>query len=121
MLLIGGVCGSIFGGIIAVKGRRRAIFILSTTLIADWYILCIFDFFCLIFGRFLLGMLIGSFSVISPLYVREIAPKSIAGSIGMLNQGMACAGAMTAYIIAFIVPFNEDENSYTSNSWQYVL
>ena len=71
-------------------------------------------------GRLLLGVLIGSFSVVSPLYVREIAPKSIAGPIGILNQTMACVGAVFTFVLALFVPLSEDEEANTSDSWRMI-
>lgn len=73
------------------------------------------------FGRFFEGIVIGCFTVISPLFVKEISPKCIAGPLGAINQLMMTVGTGIALSLAFIVPTNDDVASYTSNSWRILF
>jgi MFS family permease len=47
-------------------------------------------------------------SSILPLYLNSIAPLSISGKIGSMNQVLTCLGVITAYALGFII--TEDKN-----------
>jgi MFS family permease len=57
----------------------------------------------LLAGRLLLGFVIGIMSSILPLYLNSIAPLSISGKIGSMNQVLTCFGVITAYTLGFII------------------
>jgi MFS family permease len=62
----------------------------------------------LLSGRLLLGFVVGIMSSILPLYLNSIAPLSISGKIGSMNQVLTCLGVITAYSLGFII--TEDKN-----------
>ena len=121
MIVVGAMAGSILGGIIAEKGRRKAVIILSMAFICDCFLLWVFDFFWLLIGRLILGIIIGSFWVVSPLYIREISPKSIAGPIWILNQVMVVLGSITSFIFGIFVPLKDDIDAETSDVWRFIF
>ena len=50
-------------------------------------------------GRFVTGMGVGSLSMIVPMYVAEIAPPEVRGSLVALQQLSICAGIMISFWI----------------------
>jgi len=54
-------------------------------------------------GRLLLGFIIGIMSSILPLYLNSIAPLSISGKIGSMNQLLTSFGVITAYSFGFLI------------------
>ncbi|MGF1473080.1 MAG: sugar porter family MFS transporter [Rubrobacteraceae bacterium] len=61
----------------------------------------------LIVLRLVLGRGVGLASVVVPLYISEISPQQVRGSLTSLNQLMITAGILLAYITAFALsPFD---------------
>ena len=85
---IGAAIGSIFGGKFAWIGRRLAMILLSIWFIFGTMITLVFNFYFLILGKFIIGIIWGVYSVIVPLFINEITPVSISGSLGAINQIM---------------------------------
>lgn len=50
-------------------------------------------------GRFVTGMGVGSLSMVVPMYVAEIAPPEVRGSLVALQQLSICAGIMVSFWI----------------------
>ena len=118
---IGAMIGALIGGPLAEKGRRQAIIILSILLIASSSLWLVFNFFWLFFGRLLQGIIVGCFTTVAPIYVSEIAPKSISGSLGMANQFMAATGTWIAFAIAFLAPTKDDDKTLSTNIWMVLF
>ncbi|KAJ0252482.1 hypothetical protein HA466_0116760, partial [Hirschfeldia incana] len=81
ILTLGGLVGAVFSGKISdVLGRKR-------------------DALWLDCGRFLLGIGVGIFSYVIPVYIAEIAPKHVRGSFVFANQLMQNFGLSLFFII----------------------
>ena len=61
------------------------------------------NFYSLVIFRFLQGFIVGAYSAVSPLYIMEIAPKEISGTLGSYNQLLVCFGCFFACIFAYIL------------------
>ncbi|WZZ86942.1 hypothetical protein YC2023_115521 [Brassica napus] len=88
IMTLGGLIGAVFSGKISdVLGRKRTMFLCEAFCATGW--LCIAlakDALGLDCGRFLLGIGVGIFSYVIPVYIAEIAPKHVRGSFVFANQ-----------------------------------
>lgn len=57
-------------------------------------------------SRLILGTMVGIQASILPLYLNSLAPVSVSGKIGSMNQLQTCFGVITAYILGFLI--NQD-------------
>jgi len=110
IILIGGVGGSIFGGFFAdYLGRKRTLFL--TVLLLFIATFCLYDaqsYGLIMFGRFIAGLAIGIGSVIAPLYIAEIAPKTHRGALVSLNQLMVTFGILVAFWVSYLYAGSAD-------------
>ena len=58
-------------------------------------------------SRLIYGVIVGVQSSILPLYLNSLAPVSVSGKIGSMNQLLTCYGVITAYLIGFAI--NQDK------------
>lgn len=103
-LLIGAIVGAGFSGSISDRwGRRRVVL-----LIAIVYIIGALgsafspDASMLVISRIVLGLAVGGSTALVPLYLSEMAPTHIRGTLASLNQLMITIGILVAYIINFL-------------------
>ena len=85
-------------------------FLTGLTLTATAY-----NLFQLITGRFLIGICIGIASFSAPLFISEIAPPSIRGSMVLLNGVAITAGQTLSFLASY---FLHDISSF---SWRIIL
>jgi len=103
--LIGTILGSIAVGKLSDKfGRRHVMFWLAllfsvsavgSAFAWDWYSLVVF--------RFIGGLGVGGASVVSPMYIAEIAPAKIRGRLVALAQLNLVLGILLAYVSNLII------------------
>jgi SP family galactose:H+ symporter-like MFS transporter len=102
-VLIGAVLGAVAGGILADRfGRRRMIILAGVifTLSAIGTSLA-GNIATLITGRIVVGIGIGIASFTSPMYMSEISPAKIRGSLVSINQLAVTIGIVVAYLIDY--------------------
>ncbi len=104
-VLIGTIIGAILGGRFADwLGRKRALvaigclFVVSSVLTAIAPTLATFIVF-----RILQGMAVGSASVVSPMYISEVAPPAVRGRLGFFFQFMITVGILVSYLVDYAV------------------
>jgi len=68
-------------------------------------------------GRICVGLGIGILSTTIPMYVSEMSPKSIRGSLGVLFQLAITIGLL----VAFLVDLAFEKASHQVNDWRYAL
>jgi SP family galactose:H+ symporter-like MFS transporter len=102
-VLMGAVIGAVVGGILADRfGRRRMIILAGIifTLSAIGTALAP-NINTLIVGRIIVGIAIGIASFTSPMYMSEISPKRIRGSLVSINQLAVTIGIVIAYLVDY--------------------
>jgi SP family galactose:H+ symporter-like MFS transporter len=102
-VLIGAVVGAVFGGLFADRfGRRRMIILAGIifTLSAIGTSLAP-NVGALVTGRIIVGIAIGMASFISPMYMSEISPTRIRGSLVSINQLAVTVGIVIAYLVDY--------------------
>lgn len=100
-VLFGAVTGAAAGGTLADRFGRRRIIIVAAIIFAlgalgtaaaptlTW----------LIAGRFVVGIAIGVASFTSPLYISEVSPAGVRGSLVSINQLALTGGIVIAYLV----------------------
>lgn len=99
-VLAGAFVGSFTGGSLADKFGRTKTFILDAIPLAVGAFLCTTaqSVQAMIIGRLLTGIGIGISSAIVPLYISEISPTEIRGTLGTVNQLFICIGILAALV-----------------------
>ncbi|XP_009610797.1 plastidic glucose transporter 4 [Nicotiana tabacum] len=99
-VLAGATVGSFTGGALADKFGRTKTFVLDAIPLAVGAFLCTTaqSVQAMIIGRLLTGIGIGISSAIVPLYISEISPTEIRGTLGTVNQLFICIGILAALV-----------------------
>ncbi|MEA3490565.1 MAG: sugar porter family MFS transporter [Campylobacterota bacterium] len=115
-VLIGAMIGALFSGRIAdIYGRKRVI--ISTAII--FAIGSVASALSpnpesLVIGRIVLGVAIGVASFTVPLYISEVSPSAMRGSLVSLNQLMITIGIVLSYLVDFSL-------SSMVDGWRYMF
>lgn len=118
-LLLGAALGSLIWGRLADKHGRKTILRILAILFVAATIGCALspNAAVMISFRVLLGLSVGGVSGIVPVYLGEIAPASIRGSLVSQDQMMIVSGQLMAYVMNGILG-----NVFTVPSiWRYML
>ncbi|XP_052204435.1 plastidic glucose transporter 4-like isoform X2 [Diospyros lotus] len=99
-LLAGATVGSFTGGALADKFGRTKTFLVDAIPLAVGAFLCATaqSVQTMIIGRLLAGIGIGISSAVVPLYISEISPTEIRGTLGSVNQLFICIGILGALV-----------------------
>lgn len=114
-MMFGASIGAIISGMISMKiGRKKSLSIGAIVfVIGSLWSAFVNSPEMLISARILLGVAVGISSYTAPLYLSEIAPEKIRGSMISLYQLMITIGILSAY-------FSDAAFSYSGN-WRYML
>lgn len=104
-LLLGCAAGAFFAGRLADVIGRRSVMILAAILFvvgalvqgwteAHWLF---------VVARFSGGMAVGAASVLSPLYISEVAPANIRGRLSTVQQVMIITGLTAAFLVNYFL------------------
>mmetsp|Transcript_19656 Transcript_19656/g.25904 ORF Transcript_19656/g.25904 Transcript_19656/m.25904 type:complete len:591 (+) Transcript_19656:163-1935(+) len=112
---IGGPAGAMYGGDAANKhGRKGAIVIDAWFYLLAGILMCFApNMYCLICGRAITGFAAGFTTVIVPIYLGELAPPTLRGTLGTLTQFSFCIGILFSYLLAFPLA--------TENGWRVLI
>mmetsp|Transcript_36100 Transcript_36100/g.71861 ORF Transcript_36100/g.71861 Transcript_36100/m.71861 type:complete len:603 (-) Transcript_36100:15-1823(-) len=112
---IGGPFGAIAGGYLAnVHGRKRALLLTSWVFICGGLLMGLaLNVYWLIPARFLVGFASGLSSVIVPVYLGEISPPSLRGTLGTCTQFAMVIGILVSSLVAFPLA--------TPHGWRYLF
>jgi MFS family permease len=104
--LAGAAVGSLSGTVLAdVFGRVKAFVADAVPLLAGSFLCATATSYeMLLAGRALVGLGIGLSSALVPLYISEVAPTSIRGRLGTVNQLMICVGILAALVVNVVLP-----------------
>ena len=103
IVLAGAVIGAAAAGSLSDRfGRRRVILVAGLLFIAGALFSAIAEGLTLLLGgRFFVGLGIGIASMLTPLYLAEIAPARERGAIVSLNQLCITVGILVSYLVGF--------------------
>lgn len=115
-VLIGAVIGAATNGVLADIFGRKKIIMATAIIFILGSILCGFapNVYVLIISRIFVGLAVGIVNFVIPLYLSEIAPKAVRGTLVSLYQWAITAGILFSYAI----------NSVFANSvfsWRWML
>nr|GMD23625.1 sugar transporter ERD6-like 7 [Ipomoea batatas] len=105
ILTFGAMIGAITSGPIAdFIGRKGAMRMSGAFCVAGWLAIYFAKGAVLMdIGRLATGYGMGVFSYVVPVFIAEIAPKDLRGSLTTLNQLMICTGVSVAFILGTIL------------------
>jgi SP family sugar:H+ symporter-like MFS transporter len=114
-LLLGAMIGAALAGRLSDRlGRRRLIIIAAVTFTVGALASALAPTVgVLLAARFVLGLAVGCSALVVPLYLSELAPTELRGSITSLNQLMITVGILAAFCVnAVLAP---------SGNWRLML
>ena len=114
--LAGATVGAATAGYLSDRaGRRRVILGAGLLFIAGAAISAVAQGVAiLVIGRFLVGLAIGVASMLTPLYLAEIAPARDRGAIVSLNQLCITAGILVSYLVGYAL-------ASATDGWRWML
>ena len=104
-LLFGAAIGAMLGGRIADGwGRRKTILVMAVTFFVGT-LACVFapTFAVIVVGRVLLGLAVGGASTVVPVFLAELAPYEIRGSLSGRNELMIVIGQLAAFLVNAVI------------------
>jgi sugar porter (SP) family MFS transporter len=103
VVLLGCILGSALAGTIADRfGRRPTLFTAGVVFLLGALISALAPSeTVLLIGRFIVGIGIGFSSVVAPLYISEVAPAPVRGSLVSLYQFAITVGILAAYLVDY--------------------
>ena len=117
--MIGSIIGVLFAGILSDKFGRKSTMILSAILFSTSAIGCAVstDFNQLVIYRIIGGVGIGVVSIISPLYISEVAVAQYRGRLVSLYQLAVTIGFLGAYLVNYQLLGYSMSNPDVSTAW----
>ena len=116
-LLVGCVIGAAVAGTLSDRYGRRKILIASAAIFAISAVAAAIprDLTEFTIARFIGGLAIGVASVLSPLYIAEMAPADIRGRLVALNQLAIVSGILLAYFASWVL------SDFGDASWRWMF
>lgn len=121
--LVGTIFGAAIAGVLSDFIGRKKSMIIAAVLFSVSAIGC-----CLCVGmndlvayRIIGGVGIGIVSIVSPIYISEISPAKIRGTMVALYQLAITLGIVLAYLINFLILKNADSVQFDSSFFKWVL
>ncbi len=114
-VLIGAVIGAAVAGYLADRVGRRKMILVAALVFILGAIGTAFtpNVLLLIAGRIVVGLAIGITSMTAPLYISEVAPAKVRGSLVSLNQLAITIGIVVSYLVDYaLAPIQ---------GWRYML
>ncbi|KAI5308074.1 hypothetical protein KEM55_006643, partial [Ascosphaera atra] len=105
-----------FAGSLGDRLGRRAVILISDALFvlgASWQAFT-GSVWGMIFGRSIVGLAVGAASMITPLYISELAPSGLRGRLVATINILITGGQVVAYIIGWVF-------SHFSHGWRWIV
>ncbi len=115
IMMLGATFGALCSGPMSGRIGRKKTLLIGAVLFVIGSLGCAFapDLLMLEVSRFLLGIAVGVASFVAPLYLSEIAPEHIRGSMISLYQLMITIGILVAFL--------SDVGFSASGNWRWML
>ena len=103
ILLIGALIGALAGGRIADRAGRRPTVLGTAALFVAGVMLAAFSpsYGVLVGARVIIGLAVGSASMVVPLYIGEVVPPRIRGALVSFNQLAITSGILASYLVDY--------------------
>ncbi len=103
ILLIGALIGALVAGKIADRIGRRPTVLGTAALFVGGVMLAAFSpsFGVLVASRVIIGLAVGSASMVVPLYIGELVPPQIRGALVSFNQLAITSGILVSYLVDY--------------------
>ena len=103
ILLIGAVVGALFAGRVADRIGRRPTVLVTASIFVVGVLLAAFSpsYGVLLVARVVIGVAVGSSSMVVPLYIGETAPPRIRGALVSFNQLAITSGILVSYLVDY--------------------
>ncbi len=121
--LIGCIVGAMFGGPLSDKYGRKKMLLLCAGLFAASGIASALPrtLTQFVWARFAGGFAIGAVSVLSPLYIAEIAPEKIRGRLVSLYQLAIVVGILVVFFVNMLIQRLGDETWNVAYGWRWMM
>lgn len=115
-VLIGAVVGAATNGVLADIFGRKKIIMATAVIFVLGSVMCAFapNVIFLILSRVFIGLAVGIVNFIVPLYISEISPKHLRGTLVSLYQWAITAGILFSYFINVIF-------AHSFYTWRWML
>ena len=99
-LLAGAAVGALSSGWLSRQFGRKKVLVLAASIftLATVYAVCVHEFSLFLGARFIIGLAVGIASFVAPLYLSEIAPHRIRGSLIAMYQLMITIGIFLMFL-----------------------
>jgi sugar porter (SP) family MFS transporter len=103
ILLIGALIGALAAGRIADRAGRRPTVLGTAALFVAGVMLAAFSpsYGVLVAARVIIGLAVGSASMVVPLYIGEVVPPRIRGALVSFNQLAITSGILVSYLVDY--------------------
>jgi sugar porter (SP) family MFS transporter len=110
LLLVGAVVGAQVAGRVADRVGRRPTVLGTAALFVVGVALAAFTptFEVLVLARIVIGLAVGSASMVVPLYIGEIAPPKVRGALVSFNQLAITMGILVSYLVDYGLASSEN-------------
>jgi len=114
--LVGSIAGVAVAGVMAdYLGRKKSLLVASVLFSVSAIGCCLCNGFAdLVAYRIIGGMGIGIVSIVSPMYISEISPAKIRGTMVALYQLSITIGLLLAYVVNYIILVHAPQMSSSS-------
>ncbi|CAN1843334.1 Sugar transporter ERD6-like 5 [Linum perenne] len=105
IMTIGGMLGSLVNGKMAdLIGRRYTMWVSEVFFVASWFIIAFAKVpWLLDLGRFIMGFAVAITAYVVPVYIAEITPKNIRGTLTSTHQFMITFGFSVVYLVGTVI------------------
>jgi len=114
--LLGATAGAAFAGVLSDRfGRRMVIMVTALIFVAGSALSALAGGLTLLLaGRVLVGLAIGVSSMLTPLYLAELAPARSRGRMVSLNQFLITIGILVSYFVGYLL-------APVAGGWRWML